>query len=457
MPTHRDAWLQLWQASGADPDASPMWAEALVAGHQLPAAELFVLVAGPLPSPTLVWPFRRRPRQRWGLPWYEVMPLQNVYCCHAGVLSQDDAEAAVRQIQQGLAAWSKPWHWCQVEAVVANGELHRAWQAAAGTELQVQATSRSPFLAHAGSFDALLAQRSRNFREKARARLRDLHKLPGLQLQRYTEAAELPAYLAQALVIERKSWKHQEGSAISSRQWEMAFYEHLLQGLAPFGLVAASVMLLDGQPIAHSLDLCHRGRVFGMKWSYDLDHGKLRPGVMLTTERLARYFDAGCTEFDFLGEDDPYKLQWTSTVRQHVSLRIHADSIGGRLARLLDVTRGHLRRGRGLTANLAAHRLGDVTRLVGRVMQRLVDQWRGRAAGEQDARPQQDLRHRHLVVLVPAHQPDGIVRVLLHHPARLGGQAEEPQHVATGQRRHQRFLGIDRLRVREGQRHRMRR
>ena len=49
---------------------------------------------------------------------------------------------------------------------------------------------------------------------------------------------------------------------------------------------------------------------------------------------LHRAFDAGLARFDFLGGDEPWKLEWTATCRQRVIVHAFAPSLAGSLERV---------------------------------------------------------------------------------------------------------------------------
>jgi CelD/BcsL family acetyltransferase involved in cellulose biosynthesis len=51
---------------------------------------------------------------------------------------------------------------------------------------------------------------------------------------------------------------------------------------------------------------------------------------MLLVARLERYFAQGVREFDFIGLDEDYKLQWSRLCRSHESLRLYAPTLAAR-------------------------------------------------------------------------------------------------------------------------------
>jgi CelD/BcsL family acetyltransferase involved in cellulose biosynthesis len=140
----------------------------------------------------------------------------------------------------------------------------------------------------------------------------------------------MDAYFALALGVERKSWKRRTGTSLALREWETRLYEELLGRYAQLGQVLAAVLFIDGVPTAHSMDVLQGDRVYGLKTSFDPDFTVRRPGVMLLVARLERYFAQGVREFDFIGLDEDYKLQWSRLCRSHESLRLYAPTLAAR-------------------------------------------------------------------------------------------------------------------------------
>jgi CelD/BcsL family acetyltransferase involved in cellulose biosynthesis len=335
----RQHWLALWEHSGASPDLSPMWADALIAGHGLQAFEPQVLIAGPPDAPQLIWPFLRRSRrQRLGLPIRWIEPLQNTFCMHSGLLGSLDFTQACQLIITALRGWSQAWDWIDIGCVEAEAPLEAAWRQAAainGCRLRAQPDERPPYIREPGSFAEFVAKRSKSFRKRTRGLLRELESDPTLSLRVFESTAEIPSFIDAVLQIEQQSWKHAAGQAISSRGWELGFYQRLLMSFAPLRAVRGAVLYVEDQPAAHSIDLMHGRHVYGLKTSYDARFSERNVGTLILVGMLARYFDGGCAEYDFLGTDEEYKLQWTGTVRQHLSLFIYNPTAAGRFYGLL--------------------------------------------------------------------------------------------------------------------------
>ncbi|MDP4302779.1 GNAT family N-acetyltransferase [Leptothrix discophora] len=344
MPRLAEAWRALWREQGARPDLGPDWAEALIVGHAVDRQEL-LLATGHDQDGALawVWPLRRQRVRRAGMSWRKLGPLLNLYGLHEGMLAVDEAVAR-EQAWTLLQSQRLAWDWLEIDALVDDDAAladWRQWATRTGVRQVIEPMHRSPWLPRSGTLAEMLPSLSNNMRRNVRVALRELDAglAPGggLTWSTFETVDRMPALLEAVLSIERRSWKHAAGSAISTRDWEERFYRSLLHSLGQAGQVIGHVLCKDGVPIAHAIDLRSSGRVYGVKSSHDQAHDRLAPGRMLLAGTLRRYFDdAAVIEYDFLGDDEAYKLAWNPQVRRHQRLRIHADSLSGKAGATLD-------------------------------------------------------------------------------------------------------------------------
>ncbi len=347
MPRLAAAWRALWRERGARPDLGPDWAKALVRGHAIDTAELHLAIGHDADGRLAwVWPLRRQAIRRAGITWVRLAPLLNVYALHDGLLARGvlaGPGGVLAQAWSLLQSQPVDWDWLELDAVVAGESAHEEWLRLArvsDVRLSDEPMHRSPVLRHAGPLATLLPRLSNNKRRNVRVAQRDLSAGladgGGLRWQTYTDAADMPVLLDHVLHIEARSWKQAAGSSIGSRDWEQRFYATLLDGLAREGQVLGHVLFKDEVPIAHCIDLRSGPVVYSVKSSHDQAHDSLAPGRLMLVGTLERYFADGVDEFDFLGDDEPYKLAWTDQVRAHLRLRIHAATLSGRAGAALD-------------------------------------------------------------------------------------------------------------------------
>jgi CelD/BcsL family acetyltransferase involved in cellulose biosynthesis len=85
-----------------------------------------------------------------------------------------------------------------------------------------------------------------------------------------------------------------------------------------------------GRPIAFHYGFTAGGIYSLIVTSYDEDFREFSPGHLLTEDLLKRCIDKRLEEFDFLGCDLPWKIEWTPSSRPYDWLYIFRNSLKGR-------------------------------------------------------------------------------------------------------------------------------
>jgi CelD/BcsL family acetyltransferase involved in cellulose biosynthesis len=136
--------------------------------------------------------------------------------------------------------------------------------------------------------------------------------------------------LEEGFTIEGSGWKTEAGSAIQAVPNAHRFYREIAGWAAARGWLRLAFLRLDGRPLAFDFCLETGDAFYALKGGYDIDYRRFGPGSLLTYESLRRGYANGLRSYEFLGTDDPYKLQWTPTTRERVRLQIFSRTVGGR-------------------------------------------------------------------------------------------------------------------------------
>lgn len=183
---------------------------------------------------------------------------------------------------------------------------------------------KSPYLPLPDDWLVYCAQRSRHLRDKMRKSER-LLKEGKISIELADNTRQLDVALAQIFEISAKGWAASAGSALSSTPRLRGFYAELARLAARQGWLFIRTLKVAGQPVAYDLDLLYEHTLYGLKSAYDPAFARLSPGSTLTYLSLtdvARH-RPDVREYDFLGDADPYKLQWTQNVRPLTKLFIY--------------------------------------------------------------------------------------------------------------------------------------
>ncbi len=175
----------------------------------------------------------------------------------------------------------------------------------------------SPFLSLTGSWDELIASKSKKFRYKLRKRAESLKGSNTLRMLWFDKPEEYSKLFNAIQVIEENSWKKDAGVSIFERNKERRYHESLLPNLLSKHALFANVLFHEDKPIAYNLCCVWNGWVGQMKTSFDTRFSELSPGALVIDSAIQHAFSLNASEFDFLGDTDRHKLAWTKNVRTH--------------------------------------------------------------------------------------------------------------------------------------------
>ncbi|PVZ13021.1 GNAT family N-acetyltransferase [Actinomycetospora cinnamomea] len=344
------AWDRLALATGAPVFARPGWLRAW-AGAFGKASALRALtvhrdgeLAGVLPVVTA--------------PLGVHTPVNSETALIAPVLA--DADAAGELAEHLLARRSV----VDLDAVLADDPLTAALRDAAGRgRVPVLETHRcsSPYVATVGDPADFLQRLSRNRRhglKRLRNRLRDA----GEVTFEVCDGGDgvLEERLREGLALEAREWKLAAGSAILSSPARVAFYTAGARWAAEVGVLRLAFLRVDGTAIAFGYCLQQGRTLHFLKLGMDDAHAKLGPGVLLTQHLVEHAFaEPEVAELDLLGENESYKADFATGIREQVRLRAYPTPGVGTVQR-------------AATARVADLRAAAVARLSGPTRERLV-------------------------------------------------------------------------------------
>jgi CelD/BcsL family acetyltransferase involved in cellulose biosynthesis len=244
-------------------------------------------------------------------------------------------EAVYRAIWQHLRDTGDQWDLLKLSQVPAESEPMRRLPPLAEADGYIAAVwrgERSPYLVIDQDWDRYERQLGRAHRRNIHNRLNRLAKLGEVKLEVISGAEGLDEFLNEGFRIEAAAWKGRSGTAIVSQPEVERFYRTLAADAAAQGRLGLYFLTVDGRRVAFSFALCQGNRIYSLKVGYDPAFRRYSPSTLQCYLELHRAFHSGIAEFDFLGNDDVWKLQWSSRVRPHDWLFVFAPRWRGRLA-----------------------------------------------------------------------------------------------------------------------------
>ena len=194
--------------------------------------------------------------------------------------------------------------------------------AAVRRRVLTRALESSPVVTLTGEWDAYEAALSKKVRTELRRRRRRLSEMGRLEFTVSDGSRDLAQSLDEGFEVERAGWKGRRGTAIASSPSTRAFYAEVAQWSAARGWLALGFLRLDGKALAFDFCIEHGGSHFLLKTGFDPDFNKYGPGMLLRYEMIKRAFsEENLQSYEFLGQSDPWKMQWTDQVRRRLAVQ----------------------------------------------------------------------------------------------------------------------------------------
>lgn len=225
---------------------------------------------------------------------------------------------------------------------------HRDCVVSAGYRALERVIQRSPYVPISGDWDSYESGISGRRLSKYRRFRRRLDEQGRVEIEVHSGNEGLDAALEDGFAVEAAGWKGEHGTAIRSRPETDAFYREIARWAADMGWLRLWFMRLDGRAIAFSYAIQTAVADYELKVGYDPEFARVGPGVLLTQARLRNAFESGLQSFEFLGQPDSHKLDWTDTCRTLVRVQAFAPSFRGTVSRVA------WQHGRPLAQRLAA-------------------------------------------------------------------------------------------------------
>ena len=213
-----------------------------------------------------------------------------------------------------------------------------------------QVTRRSPYTCVDQSWPILRNELLGRSRRKWIARQRrQLCEMGDLTFDVHDGGAQLRDLLDEGLELEAAGWKGSQTTAILSNPSTTTFYRQLAEWAAANGLLRLHFLRLNGKPLAFEFALEQAGVQHVLKTAYNEEMRRHGPGILILDEGLSYASEQPHLHIcESLGEDDPYKLEFSTGVHEQLRVAVFANTVPGTAAwiwqRALSRSQDQLRR-----------------------------------------------------------------------------------------------------------------
>jgi CelD/BcsL family acetyltransferase involved in cellulose biosynthesis len=259
----------------------------------------------------------------------QLVAMANLHSCVFRPLVAD-AGAAANLLR---AVMEQPSAGLQLVGVpVAGGWPERL--AAAAAEVSritvVESSYSSPYIDITGDLEDWRKENKKRWKAPLEKKRRKMDRDHEAEFAIAVAPADLEAELEDGLRVEGSGWKGENGTAILSRAETVAFYRGVARAFDARDEIRFSRIALDGVTIAFDFGLLHGGRLYSLKVGYDEGFRSLAPALVMRLSMIERCFELGLRTHELLGDDAPWKSQFSSGSRDHAGFFAYSRGLGGR-------------------------------------------------------------------------------------------------------------------------------
>jgi CelD/BcsL family acetyltransferase involved in cellulose biosynthesis len=270
----------------------------------------------------------------YGLPIRKFDLLQNDHTPRADFIVADAPLVAYPAIWNAFRASAAEWDLLQLSRLPDDSPTRMAMASLAyrdGCQTGSWRGDVSPYLQLSGTWESYHASLSSKFRSNLRNRLSRLNAFGEPRLEVLETPAAIASAREDALRLEASGWKHDSHTSITSDRSVERFYTRLAERAAERGWLRLMFLSVGGRRIATSYGSRFDNRLFLFKTGYDPQYATCSPFKLLTYFATERAYAEGLREIDFLGNAEPWKLEWTGASRPHEWLFVCSGTVRGRL------------------------------------------------------------------------------------------------------------------------------
>lgn len=320
----KDAWDAINSQGPDNPTLSYDWIISLLETH-LDKKDVFILILEDAGRVVAIAPFFKTRIKYSGMNLLKLSLLSNLYCCHNDLLLIGNQEKYIQELINYLVK-EVNWDVLEFEDFLENSKSV-ALLSITAKKMRLPITTkpgvRSPYIEITGDSYNLISRRSPKTIGDLKRKENKLANTGKLSVITYTPNGNIMKLIDKIYYIEKNSWKESAKTSITTSPKQMKFYELYLTSLIAQEKILIEVMEINNEPIAYSIMLRHRNKIYLLKNSYIEKYKRYSPGTLLFIKVMENAFEQGIEEYDFTGKAENAKMEWTDKTRQHVDILLY--------------------------------------------------------------------------------------------------------------------------------------
>jgi CelD/BcsL family acetyltransferase involved in cellulose biosynthesis len=348
MESYFSQWDRLFDSGAYEASLSLEWTRALQETH-LDGTRFFLLVLRDSTEILGMVPLCIRTIRKQGLSLSTLYPLSEYFNTHSDLLLKNPSEKVTNAFLKAIFSVRYKWDVFRINRFVETSPVLGIIECNLKNDFDCNYVIRreepSFFIPLANSYNDYLEKKNSHFRNNLKRVSRKMHSLGNVAFLSNRDFQDFAEAYGLVLSIEEKSWKHKNGTAMTSTEKQRAFYRTLCKGAFDKGRLRLSILTLNNEPIAFEMGLLKDNKYYSVHGSYDEKFKKENPGTMLLAKFIEDLIHDGIKEFDFFGEPFEWERNWTDQFRWHTSLAIYNNTLKAKLLFLYHAARKKLEHG----------------------------------------------------------------------------------------------------------------
>lgn len=194
-----------------------------------------------------------------------------------------------------------------------------------GFHISLETPRYSPLIVLEGDWETYFKNRKGHFRRNLNRREKKLAKEIGeIRIEKIEDShPELHELLDKGFEVEASGWKGEKGSAILNNEAIRKFYHRVADEAVKQGWLKLYFLYAGDQLLAFDYCFVYCDRFYLMKVGYDEQFKRYAPGHLLKKYEIRECFENGLKEYDFLGQQMEWKMEWADNIRPQYTIFVY--------------------------------------------------------------------------------------------------------------------------------------
>ena len=301
------------------------WWECFGAGDRL-----HIVVVREGPAAIAIAPLMVTRRMFYGLSMRCMQFIANVHTPRFDILVAARHPEVHRALWEHLNSVRDLWDvllLCQIPEGSLTLEYLSRFAEDAGFPVAPWKSADSPYVRLLGDWEGYLGNLRPKHRTNLRRRMRRLQELGPVSFEMISAGDPLDFVLGDGFRLEGAVWKDSNRTAIQSDAAVEQFYRTVATRFAKKDWLKLHFLKLGDRRIAFQYAVSFKDKAFSLKPGYDPAYAQCSPSNLLCMLFLERLCQAGVTEYDFLGVEEEWKMQWAQATRAHYWLFVFSNAL----------------------------------------------------------------------------------------------------------------------------------